>query len=319
MRILITGGFGFLGGRLAAHLAHAGHQILLGSRRPQNQPAWVPRASVVQIFWNDEEALKKLVVDIDVVIHTAGMNAADCKADPVAALEFNGESTARLVNAASMTGVKRFLYFSTAHVYSSELSGVIDEQRPTENSHPYATSHLAGEKSVLAANRGRQFEGSVLRISNAFGAPAHRDVNCWSLLINGLCRQLVESRQMTLRSTGLQQRDFIDITALCNVIEEFIKFDFDARIPEIINIGLGISLSIREISKIIQERCHLVLGFSPPLTWLQADATGEPCLLEFRSNGLRAMNIIQKRNGIIPEIDNLLKFCANNFCANNNA
>ena len=313
MRILVVGGYGFLGGRLAAHLATVGHQVVIGTRNLEQVPVWLPQAEVVQLHWNDPKALQKICDGVDVVIHAAGMNAHDCAAQPVAALEFNGVGTARLVEAASRAAVKRFLYFSTAHVYGSRLSGVIDEDTWPQNSHPYATSHLAGENSVLFARLEKKIQGTVLRLTNAFGAPIHRDANCWSLLINGLCRQVVEEGKMTLLSPGFQRRDFIEMSAVCCIIEEIINRRSEVEIPSTINVSLGVSQTVREIAQLIQQRCEAVLGFTPPLTWPK-NANDSECLpLEFRSNGLKALNIAVQNNGNLQEIDELLRFCAISF------
>ena len=97
MRILITGGFGFIGGRLAQHLLKAGHHVVLGSRTHTSSPDWLPEVDVVQANWNDCFSLKQICTGIDVVIHAAGMNARECAQNPVVALECNGLATARLV------------------------------------------------------------------------------------------------------------------------------------------------------------------------------------------------------------------------------
>ena len=110
MRILITGGFGFIGGRIAAYLSQAGHQVLLGSRNERNPPVWLPQAEVVKSQWGDECAIQNSCEGVDVIVHAAGMNAQDCAADPIAAYDFNGVATKRLVEAASRVGVKKFIY-----------------------------------------------------------------------------------------------------------------------------------------------------------------------------------------------------------------
>ena len=152
MRILIAGGFGFVGGRLAEHFLQAGHQIVLGSRNESNPPDWLPQAEVAQIKWNDDCDLESSCEGVDVIIHAAGMNVQDCAADPATALDFNGVATANLVEAASRAGVKKFIYLSTAHIYASLLVSTITEETLPRNLHPYATSHLAGEHAVLSAS-----------------------------------------------------------------------------------------------------------------------------------------------------------------------
>jgi len=129
-----------------------------------------------------------------VVILAAGMNAQDCLANPVAALDFNGVAIARFVGAAARAGVKRCIYLSAAHVYASPRVGNISEETCPKNLHPYATSHLSGEYAVLAANDRREMQGFVLRLSNAFGPPTSREVKCWSLVTNDLCRQAIEKK-----------------------------------------------------------------------------------------------------------------------------
>ena len=119
MRVLIAGGFGFAGGRLANYMHRAGYQVILGSRKASEPPDWLPRAEVARLDWNSVDALEAACSGADVVIQAAGMNAQDCAADPVAALMVNGVATARLMEAAGRAAVKRFVYLSTAHVYGS--------------------------------------------------------------------------------------------------------------------------------------------------------------------------------------------------------
>ncbi len=307
MRILITGGHGFVGGRLGQHFHQVGHQIILGSRALTGRPDWLPHAEVAQIDWHDSRALEQICGGVDVVIQAAGMNAQDCAADPVAALEFNGLATARLLGAASRAGVKRFIYLSTAHVYASPLVGRITEDTCPRNLHPYATSHLAGENAVLSISQRGQIEGIVLRLSNAFGAPLHKDVNCWMLLVNDLCMQAVQNGKIVLRSSGLQQRDFIAMTEVCRVVEHLSCRDFDAPVPNVFNLGAGKSQSVLEMAQLIQRRCRRVLGFEPELQRPEMGADERHERLEYRTDRLAKMDInvsLDNNN----EIDSLLAY-----------
>lgn len=313
MRILITGGFGFVGGRLAAHLSQAGHQIVLGSRRVFSPPAWLPQAEVAQIKWDDAAALEHTCSGVDVVIQAAGMNAQDCAVDPVAALVFNGVATARLMDAASHAGVRRFIYLSTAHVYASPLAGTITEETCPRNLHPYATSHLAGEHAVLSANQRGQIRGIVLRLSNAFGAPMHRDVNCWMLLVNDLCRQAVQTRKLVLQTSGLQQRDFVDMTTVCRVTEHLLSRNGETSQTGVFNIGSGMSRSVFEMTQLIQQRCYQVLGFEPELKRIEGKEVEQNELLRYQSNRLAEIGIDTTGCDDTTEIDNLIRFCGETF------
>lgn len=313
MRILITGGFGFVGGRLAQYLHLAGHQIILGSRNVSNPPDWLPQADVVQTCWNDVHALERICSGIDLLIHAAGMNAQDCAADPVAALEFNGLATARLVAAASRVGVKRFIYLSTAHVYASPLVGAITEETCPRNLHSYATSHLAGEHAVLCANQRGKIQGVVLRLSNAFGAPVHKDVNCWMLLVNDLCRQAVETRKLMLHSSGHQQRDFVSISKVCSVVKYFAAVNGDLLDSGVYNVGTGVSQSVLEMALLIKQRCMQVFGFELILIRPDDGDTEMPSMLNYHVDKLVANNIYTNSDIYTVEIDDLLRFCRSKF------
>jgi len=308
MHFLITGGFGFVGGRLAKYLQLAGHSVTLGTRKKYPPPEWLPNASVAQIRWDDSEALAQLCDGVDVVIHAAGMNAQDCTADPVAALEVNGVGTARMLAAAIRADVQRFVYFSTAHVYVSPLSGTITEELCPHNMHPYASSHLAGENTVLEASNSGKIEGIVFRLSNAFGAPMHKGVNCWMLVVNDLCKQAVETGKMVLHGSGIQQRDFITMQQVCKTVEHLSLCDIEGVQSRVFNLGAGVSQTILQMAQQIQERCNVILGNTPELLRSESLIEESHESITYRSDNLTRLGIDMGQNVEI-EIDRLLQFC----------
>ena len=79
MRVLITGGFGFIGGRLGHILIKDGIDVILGTRKKNVQPPeWLPKSKVVQTQWDNLSSLENNCKGVDVVVHAAGMNASDC-------------------------------------------------------------------------------------------------------------------------------------------------------------------------------------------------------------------------------------------------
>jgi len=312
-RILISGGLGFIGGRLAEYFLKVGHQVVLGSRNVTNPPDWLPQAEVEQIKWNYDFDLENSCEGVDVIIHAAGMNAQDCATDPVAALDFNGVVTARLVESASRAGVKKFIYLSTAHVYASPLVGVVTEESYPRNLHPYATSHIAGENTVLSASKREIIQGIVIRLSNAFGAPMHKKVNCWMLLVNDLCRQAVQTGRLVLQTRGLQQRDFIAMNEVCRVAESLAAGDCSSMQLPIFNVGAGISKSVLEMAQLIQQRCTQVLGFNPDLEYKEGVVEEPSLMLTYRTDHLTSLGISTKSLDNIAEIDRLLQFCQRAF------
>ena len=307
-RVLITGGLGFVGGRLAQLLAEDdSNRLTLATRRDVRSVDWLPQARIARVNWEVPESLDALCAQAEVVVHAAGLNAAESAQRPAAALEVNGAITAKLVTAACSNGVRRFVYISTAHVYASPLQGDIDEATRPESTHPYATSHRAGEDAVRAAHSAGDIDGVVVRLSNAFGRPASKDVDCWSLLVNDLCRQAVVDRRLALKSSGRQRRDFIPMTEACRAIEHLMHVSATDLGDGLFNVGGEWSPTVLEIAEIIAARCDAVLGFRPPVTTGAVDA-GENVTLHFNTRALRRSGF-ETRVKPDEEIDDLLRFC----------
>ena len=312
-KILVTGGFGYLGGRLAQYLtSQEGYEILLGSRRQIRSPPWLPQAKVVQTCWDSPQGLQEVCSGVDCIIHLAGMNAQDCASDPDAAMKVNAVATSHLVQVAFRQKVKRFIYVSTVHVYGSPLEGVITEETTPTSAHPYAISHQAGEDAVLALHQSGEIEGIVIRLSNAYGAPADKDVNCWMLLVNDLCRQAAISGRLVLRSAGLQKRDFIPLDDVIRAIYHFIEFPIDKSGDGIFNLGGEATYRIIDLAELIAGRCEAVLGFRPEIE-RPGSVPGESYPeLNYKNDKLKETGFSLNGN-IKNEIDATLGFCHKNF------
>ena len=308
-RILVTGGMGFVGGRVAQSLAkNADVTLTLGSRVVQENPCWLPSSKVVAMDWLSPQSLILACNGIDTLVHLAGMNAADCLSDPVAALEVNAVNTARLMQAARAAGGKRVIYFSTAHVYGPSLVGKIDEFTLPKARHPYATSHRAAEDVVLAAANANM-DSIVLRLSNGFGVPAHSAVNAWMLLMNDLCRQAATLRSMTLRSTGMQCRDFITLHDVSRVVAHMITLPTNKIGDGLFNVGSGKSLRVIDMVELIQIRCAEVMGYMPEIVCPQPAQNEKSSNLDYRIDKLLSTGFTLRGNPLF-EIDQTLRMCS---------
>jgi len=312
MRVLITGGNGFIGGRLADYMQKAGHNVLLGVRPNTFSNKSTTLFEKVTIDWLDEKSIEQSCNNIDQVIHAAGVNAKNSIEDPSSALWFNGVATSALVKAAVKKKVKQFIYCSTAHVYSSRLSGTITEETCPKNLHPYATTHLAGENAVLWANYKAEMKAFVFRISNAFGYPSHEGVNCWMLVVQDLCRQAIENQKMVLRSNGLEQRNFIPVTEVCRVIDFFSDPLSPGLLPGIYNLGSDRSRTLKEIAILIAQRCRDIFGFEPPIKILDKSTINSEMDLHFSTHKLNESGFVFSVD-FNNEIDELLRYCQKVF------
>ena len=312
-KVLITGGMGYVGARVAQELSGRGDlDVVLGSRQAQNPPDWLPSVRVVAMDWSSRQSLHDICFGVDVILHMAAMNEIDCARDPVGALETNGVYSARLLEAAKLQKVSRFIYFSTAHVYGAPLEGRIDEEMLPRPHHPYATSHRAAEDVVLAARDEGQITGMVLRLSNAFGAPAHPGVDRWTLLVNDLCRQAVTQRTLKLRSAGLQRRDFVTLQDVCRVVSHVLNLGKEHVDGEIFNIGGAWAPRVIDMVDLIQARCSVVLGYTPDIIRPESDIGEVTMDLDFRIDRLLASGFELSGNAA-NEIDGTLTLCHDAF------
>ena len=306
--VLITGGFGLLGGRLGQYL-FGNYNVILASRIDQVAPDWLPLSETIKIDWESEMSLLNACKSVDIIIHASGLNAQECGDDPEKALLVNGTYTQRLVDAAVKQGVKKIIYLSTAHVYSNNLTGVVTEDMPVTNEHPYATSHVVGERAVLSAANQGDIGGAVVRIANAFGRPVNKDVNCWMLLVNDLCKQAVVENSLILYGDSATVRDFVTIVDFCSTIKFLIE-DKGAS-GNVINIGSGKARTIGEMAEKVQFICKNVLGFEPPIIY-NKESSIKKITFDFRTDYLNNTGF-EFANDFDKEIKDLIIFCKENF------
>ena len=110
--LLITGGLGYVGGRIANHIRNNSSNTvlrLMTSRSPSDAPKWSSGIDVVQANLMEENTLNAAVDGIGTVIHLAGLNEIECQKDPELALEINTTGTLRLLRACHSAGVQKFV------------------------------------------------------------------------------------------------------------------------------------------------------------------------------------------------------------------
>lgn len=318
-KILVTGGLGYVGGRILAHLLTKGEYSLYVSTRQEI----LPKSDFLDVSQlhrvNNEDLLSsdaELLEGFDAVIHLAAYNEIDSASDPVGASLFNIVDSLRLLQAAIQHKVPRFLYFSTAHAYGAPLTGLITEQTLPRPVHPYAITHRAFEDFVLAARDKKQLDGIVVRLSNAFGYPAWPSVNRWTLLVNDLCREVVNRETLTLQTVGLQERDFITLQDVANAAAFLIRDGVTDGTDGLFNLGGQWTLNVRTMAERVAERYELLTNrkakkIFPNLQGILSDT--EPLI--FSSKKLAAIGF-HWTSDTNAELDGLLRLCQQYFPPN---
>ena len=305
--VLISGGLGYLGGRIAKYLLDSGFQVRIGSSRSHpDVPSDLLSCEIVICDLSDKRSLENACKNVSSIIHLASLNAQECDHDPEAALLINGLGTLNLLNAAKKMGVTKFVYFSTAHVYGSPLQGIIDENSTPRPIHDYAITHRLAEDYVLQANSNKDITGSILRLTNSVGSPLNSKENCWMLVVNDLCKQTALNHSMELHSDELVQRDFIPISTVCSTVVDVLTSD--VLDGEIANISSSVVLTLRELTNLIADRSEVVLGFRPNINFKRLPK-GKPLESLFISNSkLKSSGCIIDTD-LSYEIDQLLLNC----------
>ena len=264
--VLLVGGFGNLGGRIAAHLSQfQDHQIVLASRKKQGAPLWAKEAQTIQLDVTDPSTFSNIPKSVNCIVQLAATNDVDSAHNPELARSVTTEGTASLLNIAVRNGIERFIYFSTAHVYGAPLTGNFTETSPTNPAHPYATTHLEAEFAVKTAHENGDLLGFRVRLSNGYGRPMAYESGDWRTLSSDLCRQAVLEKRMEMRTDGLQERNFITKTDIARAVQHLIALPNTQAGDGLFNLGGSQSQTLLSMATVIQERAQKKYGMDIPL------------------------------------------------------
>jgi UDP-glucose 4-epimerase len=306
--ILITGGKGYLGARIATYLSKFdSYNVTVTSRN--NAPIENSNNVNVKAVDTAKDDLVAVLKDIDIVLHLAALDANSCEEFPIEAVDVNISDTIRWLDACSKSKITQFIYFSTVHVYGKSLRGEVDETTMTQSRHPYAITHKCAEEYVLGIGEKSNFKSHVFRLSNAFGSP-HGEMKQWNLLIPDICRKAVELGKITLLSNPNVARDFITINDVCRTVHHFIenqqKIDSDTY-----NLCSGESLTILEIAEKIQSLCEEMEIGIPTIELLSKD---DSKLDKYRVSNDKIRNTnFNFDQDYSTELKNLINYCVTNF------
>ena len=211
-KVLITGGCGYLGARLSKYLAESGYGVSVFCRSdPRKYDAWTALMEDVSVGdIRDETSVSKLVEkDYDAVIHLISLDHRKSEDNPSLVSSINVMPTWNLLDKFVKKGLKKFIYFSTIHVYGKLPNEIITEDRISSPQNAYGLTHLLSENICNYFNEKTATTCINVRLSNSYGSPVFEENNCWWLVINELCKIAFEQNEIKLLSDGSPQRDFI--------------------------------------------------------------------------------------------------------------
>lgn len=174
MKIIVTGGTGFVGGKLTARLMEKGYAVMVITRDKGRAAGLLSdKAGILEADISKKDGLKGLRADnIGTIIHCAA--SLSYFGDKVQLYEANIAGTMRLLGFAAANGIRRFIYISSTEAMGacSRKDIPMDESRPPAPLSSYGRSKLAAEKVVLDFAAANGIKAAVLRLGNVYGPPS---------------------------------------------------------------------------------------------------------------------------------------------------
>lgn len=250
MKVLVTGGAGFIGHNTAIYLKNYGYDVLVLDNLKRSTDFALKRLLVhdVPIIKGDildARTLKEVLSGVDVVIHAAAYTSVEESIrKPVLYFKNNVNGTANVAHICLKKGVKLLIYISSAAIYGNPITLPISESHQTCPISPYGLTKLVGEQIIkLYGNQGLKY--IILRLFNVYGPGQN---NVYAGVIERFIRRLKEGKPPIIYGDGRQTRDFIHVYD----VAEAIKLSIERNIEnDVFNIATGRPITIRKLAEYV--------------------------------------------------------------------
>jgi UDP-glucose 4-epimerase len=248
MRVLVTGGSGFIGSHVVDKLRARGHEPVIYDLRPSpwhvdpDHPVDTVLGSIT-----DREALERALHSCDAVAHLAAVaDVNDVHAEPEDAERVNARGTVAVLEAARRAGVKRIVYASTIWVYSDcEPEEVDEDTLLPAPSHLYTSTKLAGELYCKAYQELYGIDYTILRFGIPYGPRARE-----AAVIPAFVNKALAGEPLTLAGDGSQSRKFVYVEDLADGVALGLE---DVATNRIYNLASDETVTIKQIAETIKE------------------------------------------------------------------
>ncbi|SFS11438.1 UDP-glucose 4-epimerase/UDP-arabinose 4-epimerase [Granulicella pectinivorans] len=265
MRVLVTGGSGYIGSHAVRDLAAAGHEVVILDNLSTGNPALAKGFRLVQGDIADRELLKSLLADVDAVMHfAASAYVGESVSNPRKYFHNNVESALLLMDSVLESSVRQFVFSSTCATY-----GIPDKLPITETSHqkpinPYGVTKLFFEDVLSAYSVAHGLRYVALRYFNAAGAHPNGEIGEihhpeTHLIPLTLKAALGTAPPLTVFGKDLDTpdgtciRDFIHVSDLATAHTAAVAYLENGGASTAINLGTGKGTSIAELLAIVEE------------------------------------------------------------------
>ena len=246
MRVLVTGGSGFIGSHVVDKLRLRGHQPVIYDLRPS---PWHEPGSVETVLGSitDREALERALLGCDAVAHLAAVaDVNDVHAEPEDAERVNARGTVTVLEAARRSGVKRIIYASTIWVYSDCAGDDVDEDTLLPPpSHLYTSTKLAGELYCKAYQELYGIDYTILRFGIPYGPRARE-----AAVIPAFVNKALKGEPLTLAGDGSQSRRFVYVEDLAEGVALGLN---ELAANRVYNLAGDETVTIKQIAETVKD------------------------------------------------------------------
>ena len=258
MKMLITGGAGFIGSHLCDKYTNEGHTVLCldnfmsGDLTNVRHLLDYRNFKLIKGDVRDYNLVEKLMQDVEVVLHLAAQIHVDRSyVEPRLTYEVNVMGTQNVLEAARLQDAKKVIYASTSEVYGSAQYFPIDEKHPLNAPHPYGASKIAADRMCHAYIQTYGMNISIVRLFNIFG-PRQRDIG-YGGVISIFTRRILRGVPPIIYGDGKQTRDYTYVEDAVKAYDSVLKHK--EPITEPLNFGSGREESIIDLASMLIELC----------------------------------------------------------------
>ncbi len=258
MKILITGGAGFIGSHLCDKYTKEGHTVLCLDNLMSGNLMNIRHLLDYQNFKlikgdiRDFALLEKVMRDIEAIFHLAAQIHVDRSyIEPRLTYEINVMGTQNILEVARIYDAKKIIHASTSEVYGSAQYVPIDEKHPLNAPHPYGASKIAADRMCYAYIQTYHMNISIARLFNVFG-PRQRDLG-YGGVISIFTRRVLSNMPPIIYGDGRQTRDYTYINDAIKAYD--LILNHNEPIVEPLNFGTGREASIIDLANIIIDLC----------------------------------------------------------------
>ena len=263
MKVLVTGGAGFIGSNIVNRLLELGHEpLVLDNLSSGYKENLFPEAVFLEGDVRDADRLMEASRTCQGILHLAASVGNKRSIDhPQTDSEINVLGTLNVLEAARANKIQRVVFSSSAGIFGELKTLPIAEDHPQDPDSPYGASKLAAEKMCLVYNKLYGMHNICLRYFNVFGPRQRYDA--YGNVIPIFANRLLKHEPLLIYGDGEQTRDFVNVRDVANAN---IKAALSSDVKGVFNIGSGTRVSINELTRLIQKAAGVesVIQYGPP-------------------------------------------------------